>query len=191
MRVRRLLPTGLAAAAVGVGAFLYVTRSPADAFGPLQPSQFVESFGTTVDDGSTISFVVQYRGETPATALLESASLVDPDPGLVVTSASILVSPFTGYVIKSFPPGDVRPLEGATYTTSPDDASGDLFIVLGIRTELAGANRSAHGVWLAYSVDGSQYRALLPWLLTVCPAPSTKPCPNQDPASFQLPTPGS
>ena len=191
MTVRRLLLIAVATAAVGLGAFVYLTRAPATAFGPLQPSQFVESFGTTVDDGSTISFVVEYRGETPVTATLESASLVDPDPGLAVTSGSILKSPFTGYVIKSFPPGDLASLEGTTYTTSPDDPSGDLFIVLAVKADLAGANRSAHGVWLNYSVDGIHYRALLPWLLTVCPAPRASPCPNQDPASFQLPTPGS
>lgn len=188
MAMRRLLLLAVAAAAIGIGAFLYVTRSPANAYGPLQPSQFVESFGTTVDDGTTISFVVEYRGETPVTATLESASLVDPDPGLAVTSSSILKSSFQGYVIKSFPPGDLVPLEGTTYTTSPGDPAGDLFIVLGIKADLAGSNRSAHGVWLDYHVDGVHYRALLPWLLTVCPAPGTSPCPNQDPASFELPS---
>ena len=184
---RRVLILGaVAAALLALGALAVVILRPPSP-GPLQPTELVQSFGTTVEDGSTLSFVVELRGEVPVVATLDSVSLADADAGLTLTDSGIQTSGFTGYVVKSFPPGDLEPVAGTEVTTRPGDPSGDVFIALGIKTDLSRGRQSAHGVWLDYTAHGVRYRALLPWLLTVCPGPGTEPCPNQAPDSFTFP----
>ena len=57
--------------------------------GPLQPTGNVNSFGWPIDNGSTISLVVELRGEQQVTATLRGVSLADADPGLSLVDAGI------------------------------------------------------------------------------------------------------
>jgi hypothetical protein len=188
---RRLIFIGSVAAVLGAAVLAYgmLTRSPTP--GPLQPTDLVQSFGTYAEDGSTLSLVVELRGEVPVVATLRSVTLADPDKGLSIVGSGILDTAFSGYVVKSFPPGPMTPVAGTVVTTKPGDPSGDVFIVLGIKTDLAGHPQSMRGVWLDYSVDGVIHRALLPWLLRVCPEPGSDACEFQPEDQFVFPAPDS
>ena len=127
------------------------------------------------------------RGETEVVATLRSVSLVDPDPGLTLVGSGILTGPFEGYVVKSYLPGTMKPIAGTVITTKPGDPSGDVFLVLGVRADLHQGRQTARGVWLDYTVGGVAHRALLPWLLSVCPGSGN---PYAEPLdSFEVPAP--
>jgi hypothetical protein len=186
---RRLIVLAVAAAAIFAGGIAYTSRVRGPSPGPLQPTDLVQSFGTYAQDGSTLSLIIELRSDANAAARLDAVSLANADGGLILVGTGILTGPFEAYVVKSYPPGPMGPVAGTEITATPGDPSGDVFIVLGIKTDLRNGRQSARGVWLDYSVAGTPHRALLPWLLSVCPEPGTDPCPNQSPASFEMPTP--
>jgi hypothetical protein len=188
-RRRSILAAMAAVLLVGAVALVVGLRPRGPTPGPLQPTDVVDSFGLPADDGSTISLVVEFRGETEAVATLRSVSLADPDAGLTLVGTGILTGPFEGYVLSSYPPGPLRPVEGTVIATKPGDRSGDIFFVLGIRTDLHEGSQSARGVWLDYTVDGVAHRALLPTLLTVCPKVAGGSCEGQPIESFKVPAP--
>jgi hypothetical protein len=142
------------------------------------------------DDGSTVSFVVEYRGEQNVTATLNSVSLASPDAGLELVGNGILVDGYPGfYISNSFPAGQLMPVAGTTLVTAPDDPSADTFFDLGIRVRLGEQPQSLRGVWLDYTVRSVRYRALLPWLLTICRAPITGTCVGLPADEFSFPFP--
>jgi hypothetical protein len=187
--MRRLAALLVVVAFLVVGALVF-TRTGAPSPGPLQPTGNVNSFGVWADDGSTLSLVVEYRGEHEVTATLRSVSLANADSGLTMVGTGILTSNFSGYTLKTFPPGSLKPIDGTVITTRPDDPSGDVFLVLGIKANLRAGPQFARGVWLDYEVGGQTHRALLPWLLTVCRNPVAGVCVGQDGSTFEMPTPG-
>jgi hypothetical protein len=140
------------------------------------------------DDGATMAFVVEYRGEQAVTATLDAISLANADPGLDVVETGILMDgyPFL-YVSRSFPVGRMKPVAGTVITTAPGDPAGDTFFALGIRTNLKTGPQAARGVWLDYHIDSARYRAVLPWLLSVCPTPITAPCAGLPAQEFSFP----
>ena len=173
-------------AVAGIAYWLSVNRAPTP--GPLQPSDVVISNGMWGADGALISFVVGLRAEEPVTATLDAIALASPDPGLVLEAAGILVNGYPGTdVAPFFPLGPLEPLEGKTITTTPGDPAGDLFFNLGIRLDSDESPQSVRGVWLDYHVGATNHRALIPWLLTVCPTPITGICTALPGNEFSFP----
>lgn len=184
-RARGLLAVVIAIAVIAAIAIL-AGRGPAR--GPLQPTTNVNSFGLPVADGSTMSLVVELRGEQAVSATLNGISLASADPGLTLADAGILVDGYPGrYVAESFPLGALAPIGGTTISTDPTDPTRDVFINLGIRADFGNSPLRARGVWLDYEVAGVKYRALLPWLLTVCRTPTTDTCAGIPAQDFSFP----
>lgn len=188
-RQRIIMAAIVAVLLVGAVAWVVGLRPGGLTPGPLQPTDVIDSFGMPAKDGSTISLVVEFRGETEVVATLRSVSLAEPDDGLTLVGSGILTGPFEGYVLSTFPPGPIQPVAGTVITTKPGDRSGDIFFVLGIKADLRQGPQSARGVWLDYSVESVDYRALLPTLLTVCPEPTSRSCEAQPIDSFEVPPP--
>jgi hypothetical protein len=181
-----LIAASVLVAAAIVAVAILVGRGPGG--GPLQPSGNVNSFGLPADDGSTVSLVVELRGEHQTTAKLREVSLASPDPGLALVGDGILVNGYPGtYIETAFPLGPLAPLAGATISTDPADHTRDVFLNLGIRVSFASSRLSVRGVWLDYDADGASYRALLPWLLTLCETPVTGTCVGLRPDEFSFP----
>lgn len=157
--------------------------------GPLQPTTTVNSFGIYADPGQTVSLVVELRGEQEATAVLDAVELANADPGLSLAASGVLVDGYPGaYVSLTYPMGELTPVNGYVVVTDPGNPGADVFINLGIATTSdLSAPQSVRGVWLDYTVDVTRYRALLPWLLTVCSKPVVGTCMGQPPDEFSFP----
>jgi hypothetical protein len=184
--VRLALIGGLAALAVTAGV-IYVLANRGPTPGPLQPTHNVNSFSLWVANGTTMSFMVDLRGELEVTATLDAVSLANPDPGVQLVDAGILDGYPGTFVADTFPLGPLRPIADTTITTAPDDPRGDVFINLGIRVDEGQAPRHIRGVWLDYHIGAAKHRALLPWLLSICPKPVTGTCENLPPEQFSFP----
>ena len=139
-----------------------------------------------------MSLVVQFRAKEAVTATLDGVSLADPGPGLDLVGSGILVNGWPGTYVSSrvFPLGPIKPIAGETITTTPGDAAGDVFFNLGIRVALEQSPQSIHGVWLDYHIGSTRYRALLPWLLSICQRPpEIGPCSAEPAEEFSFPPP--
>lgn len=154
--------------------------------GPLRSVDVVNSFSFAVDPGETFSLVVWHRSEEPATATLRAVELIDADPRLQVMGSGISPVGLDAPRIAQFPPGPLMPVEGTVVTVDPTDPRTDLTIVFGLRADATGEQLDTRGVWLTYEVDGQRYRALVPWLVSVCVKPADQ-CSAQDPAEYELP----
>jgi hypothetical protein len=186
MTARRVAVVAIAVVITVVAIAYFASRGPAR--GPLQPTSNVNSFGLPVADGSTMSMVVELRGETATDATLRGVSLVSPDEGLALVDSGILVGGYPGtYISDQFPLGSLTPVAGSEISTDPTDPSKDVFINLGIKPTFGETPLSARGVWLDYDVAGVRYRALLPWLVTLCKAPTTETCTGINAEQFSFP----
>jgi hypothetical protein len=95
--------------------------------------------------------------------------------------------PPEGDAFEPFPRLELLPVAGAAIMTVHGDRTTEVDFVLGIRLTSDAPSLSARGVWLDYEVNGQQYRAMLPWLLSVCPEPVSTTCQTQPAREFSFP----
>jgi hypothetical protein len=185
-RGQAALAVGLAGLVIGLVLVAVVYR-PAPSQGPLRHVEVVNSFGFPVEGGQPFSFVIRYRSQQPATAVLRSVELGSADAGLELIGAGIgngeLFKPF----VPRYPPAPLQPLEGAVVTLDPTaQPAEDLIIVLGLRADATSGKLDAREIWLNYEVDGQHFRARVPWLLRVCIEPHPGACKSQPASEYQF-----